>query len=82
MKVYVFVVHAAHECEFYGVRTELYKTHQEAQDAFNRWKDDEMEYVNDYGYDINVDEIDHFEASEYGNYCNEHTEGFIDTFEI
>ena len=82
MKIYVFTYHAACECEYLGTENKVFRTKKEALKAFNEWKDDEMEYVKRYEWEIGANTDEHFEAYEEGDYCANHTEGFVNEYEI
>lgn len=84
MKIYVFTYHAACEGEYLGTENEVFRTKEKALKAFNEWKDDEMEYVKRYEWEIVDNTDEHFEAYDYekGDYCCNHTEGFINEYEI
>ena len=82
MKIYVFTYHAACDCEYLGTENKAFRTKEEALKAFYEWKKDEMEYVKRYEWKIGTDTDEHFEAYEDGLYCTNHTEGFINEYEI
>ena len=82
MKIYVFTYHAACDCEYLGTENKVFRTKEEALKAFNEWKKDEMEYVKRYEWKIGTDTDEYFEAYEEGDYCTNHTEGFINEYEI
>ena len=82
MKIYVFTYHAASGCEFMGVNNEVFRTREDALDAFKKWREDEMMYVHRDELKIGTDTEDHFEAYEEGDYCCNHTEGFVNEYEI
>ena len=82
MKIYVFTYHAACDCEYLGTENKVFRTKKEALKAFNEWKKDEMEYVKRYEWKIGTDTDEYFEAYEEGDYCCNHTEGFINEYEI
>ena len=82
MKIYVFTYHAACECEYLGTENKVFRTKEEALKAFNKWKEDELEYVKRDDWEIGTDTDEHFEAFEDGDYCANHTEGFINEYEI
>ena len=82
MKIYVFTHHAACENEFLGTENEVFLTKEEARKAFEDWKKDEMVYVKRYEWTVVNDHEDYFEACEEGDYCANHTEGFINDYEI
>ena len=81
-KVYVFTNHAACEGEYLGTENKVFRTKEEALKAFREWKEDEMEYVKRYEWEIGDNTDEHFEAWEHGYYCTNHTEGFINEYEI
>ena len=82
MKIYVFTYHAACECEYLGTVNKVFRTKEEALKAFKEGKEDEMIYVKRYEWIIGTDTDEHFEAYEEGDYCANHTEGFINDYEI
>lgn len=82
MKIYVFTYHAACENEYLGTENKVFRTKEKALKAFNEWKEDEMEYVKRYEWKIGDNTDEHFEAYEEGDYCANHTEGFINEYEI
>lgn len=81
-KVYILTNHAATECEYLGTNNRVFKRKEDAIKAFEEWKKDEMKYVNRYEWKIGTDTSEHFEAYEDGDYCANHTEGFINEYEI
>lgn len=81
-KVYVFTNHAACDCEFLGTNNQVFAKKEDALKAFEEWKKDEMVYVKRYDWVIGTDEPEHFEAYEDGRYCTNHTEGFVNEYEI
>ena len=82
MKVYVFTYHQAVDCEFLGVVNKVFATREEALKAFNKWKEDEMQYVIRDGWQKGLDLPEHFEAYEEGSYNVNHTEGFVNEYEV
>ena len=82
MKIYVFTFHTACEGDYLGTENRVFSTKEEAQKLFNRWKEDEMIYVKRYEWEIGDNTDEHFEAYEEGDYCCNHTEGFINEYEI
>ena len=82
MKIYVFTYHAACECEYLGTENKVFRTKEKALKAFNEWKEEEMPYVERYEWEIGANTDEHFEAYEKGDYCANHTEGFINEYEI
>ncbi len=82
MKVYVLTTHTASCCEFLGIENQLFRTKKKALKAFEEWKKDEMFYVKENGWKIGTDTEEHFEAYEEGYYCQNHTEGFVNEYEI
>ena len=82
MKVYVFVTHAASDGEFFGVNLSVHATKEEAIKDFMEYKKDEMPYVKRDGWVIGTNEEDNFEAYMEGDYAANHTEGFVEEYEI
>ena len=82
MKIYVFTYHTACENEYLGTENKVFRTKKEALKAFKEWKEDEIEIVKRYGWEIGINTDEHFEAYEEGDYCANHTEGFINDYEI
>ena len=82
MKIYLFTSHVAIAGEFLGVNNSVHQTKEDALKAFKIWRDGEMEYVRRDNWTIGTDTDDHFEAFEDGYWCTDHTEGFINEYEI
>lgn len=81
-KVYVLTNHAACECEYLGTNNRVFAKKEDALKAFEDWKKDEMEYVKRYDWKICADDPEHFEACEEGDYAANHTEGFVNEYEV
>lgn len=81
-KVYVLTNHAATECEYLGTNNRVFRKKEDALKAFEEWKKDELVYVKRFEWDISEDSEDRFEAYEEGDYCANHTEGFVNEYEI
>lgn len=82
MKVYVFTFHVACDGEFLGTENRVFKKKADAMKAFEEWKKDELVYVERNGWEIGTNTDTHFEAFEDGRYCTDHTEGFINEYEV
>ena len=82
MKVYVFTYHQAVDCEFLGTVNRVFLKREDALKAFNEWREDEMKYVEENEWIIDSDREDHFEACANGRYCTNHTEGFINEYDV
>ena len=82
MKVYVLTYHAACECEYLGTNNRVFFSKKDALKAFEEWKKGEMVYVKRYDWEICSDYPEHFEACEKGDYCCNHTEGFINEYNV
>ena len=82
MKIYVFTYHAACSCEYLGTVNKVFRTLGEALKAFKEWKDDELNYIIRDNWKITSNSPLHLEAFEDGDYCANHTEGYINEYEI
>ena len=82
MKVFVCTYHTAKDGEFLVAESRVFKTKQEAMDFFNEWRFDEMFFIEEDGWTIDDDSEGHFEAGIFGDYCNNHTEGTVESQEI
>ena len=82
MKIYVFTCHTAVDGEYLGTTNEVYHSKWMAVDAFLKWRSDEIDYVQRANWKIGTDTDEHFEAYDEGDYCCNHTEGFINEYEI
>ena len=82
MKVYVFTYHQAVDCEFLGVTNKVFANRDDALKAFKAWRDDEMKYVVRDHWTIGTDKEDYFEAYEEGYYNHNHSEGFVNEYDV
>lgn len=82
MKVYVFTHHCAACEEFLGVENKVFANKEDALKAFQNWREEELEYINRNDWTITCDDEDHFEACLHLDYCNNHTEGFVNEYDI
>ena len=81
-KVWVLTNHAATECEYLGTNNRVFAKKEDALKALAEWKKDEEVYVKRYDWDVCNDTPEHYEACEEGDYCANHTEGFINEYEV
>lgn len=81
-KVWVLTNHAATECEYLGTNNRVFAKKEDALKAFAEWKKDEEVYVKRYDWNVCADTPEHYEACEEGDYCANHTEGFINEYEV
>lgn len=81
-KVWVLTNHAATECEYLGTNNRVFAKKEDALKALAEWKKDEEVYVKRYEWNVRNDTPEHYEACEEGDYCANHTEGFINEYEV
>ena len=81
-KVWVLTNHAATECEYLGTNNRVFAKKEDALKALAEWKKDEEVYVKRYEWNVCSDTPEHYEAYEEGDYCANHTEGFINEYEV
>jgi len=81
-KVWVLTNHAATECEYLGTNNRVFAKKEDALKALAEWKKDEEVYVKRYEWNVCSDTPEHYEACEEGDYCANHTEGFINEYEV
>lgn len=81
-KVWVLTNHAATECEYLGTSNRVFGKKEDALKALAEWKKDEEVYVKRYEWNVCNDTPEHYEACEEGDYCANHTEGFINEYEV
>lgn len=81
-KVWVLTNHAATECEYLGTNNRVFAKKEDALKALAEWKKDEEVYVKRYEWNVCNDTPEHYEACEEGDYCANHTEGFINEYEV
>lgn len=81
-KVWVLTNHAATECEYLGTSNRVFAKKEDALKALAEWKKDEEVYVKRYEWNVCNDTPEHYEAYEEGDYCANHTEGFINEYEV
>lgn len=81
-KVWVLTNHAATECEYLGTNNRVFAKKEDALKVFAEWKKDEEVYVKRYDWNVCADTPEHYEACEEGDYCANHTEGFINEYEV
>ena len=77
MNIYVFTTHIVDDCEDLGITNKLFYDKQAALNALKEWRDDEIKYVNENGWEIAQDEPSYFEAYEDGYYCTNHSLGRV-----
>ena len=82
MKIYVFTFHTAKNGEFLCAESRVYKSEEEAMEVFNEWKREEKQWADEDGWSIDHNDETYFEASKGFDYCNNHTEGFVEEFEV
>ena len=82
MKIYVFTCHAALNHAYMGTNTKVFRTKRAVLDAFKEWREEEMRFIEWWNWTILIDEERHMEAYTGDDYCANHTEGFIEEFEI
>ena len=82
MKVYVFTYQQAVDCKFLGVTNKVFANRDDALKAFKAWRDDEMKYVVRDHWTIGTDKEDYFEAYEEGYYNHNHSEGFVNEYDV
>lgn len=81
-KVWVLTNHAATECEYLGTSNRVFGKKEDALKALAEWKKDEEVYVKRYEWNVCNDTPEHYEACDEGDYCANHTEGFINEYEV
>ena len=82
MKVYVFTFHQAVDGEFLGIDNQVFENREDAIRAFKEWRDDEIKSCDEAGWQIGTDVEDHFEAYLLGYYAGDHSEGFVNEYDI
>lgn len=82
MKVYVFTHHATCNCEYLGTENKVFLNKKDALKALKEWRDDELVYVKRDKWIIETDTKEHFEAYEENAYSVNHTEGFVNEYEV
>ena len=82
MKVYVFTCHAAADGEFLGVTNRVFASKEDALNFFREWRKDEMNYVVRDNWVIGTNTPEYFEAYMEGFYTSNHTEGFVNEYDV
>lgn len=77
MKVFIFNFHTAIDGEFVVSDSFVYSTFKAAIAAFEEWREEEKKYAEENWWEVNDNQLGHFEASLGGDYCNNHTEGTV-----
>lgn len=80
MKVYAFTRQLVYKYDDSGIEVSVFTSKDDVQKAFDEWKSEELEYLN--GWTIETDEEDCFEAFLEGDWCCNHTCGYIKEFDL
>ena len=65
-----------------GTSNRVFGKKEDALKALAEWKKDEEAYVKRHEWNVCNDTPEHYEACEEGDYCANHTEGFINEYEV
>lgn len=65
-----------------GIYSFAFSTKEKAVAALNKWREDERPYIEKAGWKIDSDDETCFSAFEEGNWCNNHTIGFVEELTI
>ena len=82
MKVYVLTIEQVWDYSEINLSTEVYYTSEDARAALKRWRDDEIETVEDNEWNIETDNEDQFLAFEDGAFAGNHSQAIISECEV
>ena len=82
MKVYVLTIEQVWDYSEINLSTEVYYTSEDARAALKRWRDDEIETVEENEWDIETDNEDQFLAYEEGCFSKNHSQAIISECEV
>lgn len=81
-QVWLFIRQLVYKYQDEEIYSFAFSTKEKAVAALKEWRDDELPYVNDAGWIIDSDEETCFSAFEEGNWCNNHTIGYVEQLTI
>lgn len=81
-QIWLFTRQLVWNYEDTGIHSFAFSTREKAIAAFKAWRDDELQEIKECGWKISDDNDDYFAAFEEGNWCNNHTEGFVEPLTI